>query len=231
MPNWCENNVIISHDNPEMIQKLVTAWNEGKFFGTIYPEPDYSVTPVKKTFPEIAAKYAKTEEEIALAYQPTIKPDNWWDWRVQHWGTKWEIETVYEGKPYDLEANENTISFYCSTAWSPPCGIYQKLVEQGYDVSATYYEGGMGFCGYWENDLEECYDIQNDVQWVRNNIPQNIDDQYGISDSIKEYKMDDLLTEIEAIEKELETAEEKDKARLLKEWEESKREYAELEDL
>jgi len=226
MPNWCDNAVTISHKNKRKIKKLVTAYKRGRFFATIYPEPDYSVTPVKKTYPEISAQYAKTEEEKAQAYMPTINPSNWWDWRVQHWGTKWEIET----KGYDINISDHEISFSFSSAWSPPVGIYQKLAEQGFEVEATYYESGCAFCGYWTNDLEDCYDIENDYEWVRKNIPRNIDEEYGISESIKEYKLDDLLDTIHNIEEQLKTATDTEKAELEAELIKTKQEYEELEE-
>jgi hypothetical protein len=59
MPNWCDNNLTITHDDPKMIKKLVKAWEADKFFGTIYPEPDYKTTPVAMTFPEISAQIGR----------------------------------------------------------------------------------------------------------------------------------------------------------------------------
>ena len=47
MPNWCDNTVYITHDDPKKIQILVDAWKANKFFGTIYPEPDYNKVKVK----------------------------------------------------------------------------------------------------------------------------------------------------------------------------------------
>ena len=32
MPNWCDNTVYITHDDPKKIQVLVDAWKENKFF-------------------------------------------------------------------------------------------------------------------------------------------------------------------------------------------------------
>ena len=53
MPNWCDNTVYITHDDPKKIQVLVDAWKENKFFGTIHPEPDYTKVKVKPAFPQI----------------------------------------------------------------------------------------------------------------------------------------------------------------------------------
>ena len=148
MPNWCDNNLTITHADPKMIKKLVKAWDADKFFGTIYPEPDYSVTPVASSFPDINAQFAKTEEEKAkaLANEPTIREDAWWDWRVQNWGTKWDIDTK-EVEPPQITDEGKSLFCYFNTAWGPAIGIYDKLTEQGYQVEAYYFESGMAFCG------------------------------------------------------------------------------------
>lgn len=148
MPNWCDNNLTITHDDPKMIKKLVKAWEDEKFFKAIYPEPDYSVTPVPKTYPEINAEFADTEEEKAkiLANEPTIREDSWWDWRVQNWGVKWDIDTK-EVEPPQITDEGKSLFCYFNTAWGPAIGIYDKLTEQGYQVEAYYFESGMAFCG------------------------------------------------------------------------------------
>ncbi len=161
MPNWCDNNLTITHDDPKMIKKLVKAWNADKFFGTIYPEPDYKSTPIADAFPHINAQFAKTEEEKAkaLANEPTIREDSWWHWRVQNWGTKWEIDTKVMGDP-QIPDDGTSLFCYFNTAWSPAIGIYDKLTEQGYKVEAYYFEGGCAFCGkYTSEDGDQVYSI------------------------------------------------------------------------
>ena len=108
MPNWCDNTVYITHDDPKKIQILVDAWKANKFFGTIYPEPDYNKVKVKPMFPEIKGNNDPVSPESA-----------WWDWRVRNWGTKWEINT--DEAYIDIPENEIKVGF--STAWSPPTGI------------------------------------------------------------------------------------------------------------
>ena len=211
MPNWCDNTLIVSHEDAKMIDKLEQGWKTGKFFQTIFPEPDYTITPVKKTFPEYALSHAKTDEEKAKILEPTISESNWWDWRVQNWGTKWEIETTWtnengEVMPYTINRNSNSISVSFASAWSPPIGIYDKLVDDGYSVSAMYYEGGMGFYGAYEDGIDEGYNIEGNAIWVKENIPSKIDNEFGISDGMIEYEIQDLETEIEEITRELKTA-------------------------
>jgi len=212
MPNWCDNTVYITHDDPKKIQVLVDAWKENKFFGTIHPEPDYTKVKVKPTFPSIKGNDDPVNPESA-----------WWDWRVQNWGTKWEITT--DEAYIDTSKNEIRVSF--ATAWSPPTGIFDKLVDQGYGVNALYYEGGCCFCGQYVDGSDETYDISGNWLDVKNNIPDNIDLEFGITESMKEWAMQELADEIEELE---ETLKEKDDAKLSAQLIAKKKELEEMED-
>lgn len=187
MPNWCDNNLYLTHEDPEMLKKAVDAWESSNFLATLVPEPDYKVTPVAETFPNITAQYAKTEEEKAKALlnEPTIREDAWWDWRIQNWGTKWDV-----GYDADLDnhaqVNDNTMFVYFNSAWSPPTGAYEKLAELGYSIRAYYFEGGCSFCGSWIDGSDDCYSIDGDEdgkvseEHLLNTIPKDILDEMDI---------------------------------------------------
>lgn len=97
------------------------------------------------------------------------------------WGTKWEVESVDE-----VEADGNTVSLYFDSAWSPPIRFYESMTEMGFDVEAYYFEPGMSFCGVWTSeDGDEYHDIRGDSAWVRENIPEDIDEMFGIADGME----------------------------------------------
>jgi hypothetical protein len=149
MPNWCNNTITIDHkDNAkinEVINSLTTKKsedsNESLFFPYCKPEPDYSKTKVKCAYPDITKK--EYEEDIN---------QKWWDWRVQNWGTKWNIEVI--GKD-EIDINKNTITFSCNTAWSPPIEALVELEKKGFEIECDYYEGGCAFIGRYETNAEE----------------------------------------------------------------------------
>lgn len=215
MPNWCENSLYISHEDSKMIEKLTTAWDQNKFFGTIFPEPDYNKVKVKPMFPEIKGNNDPVSPESA-----------WWDWRVRNWGTKWEIASNDYEKP-TVDSDGKSMKVYFSTAWSPPTGIYDRLSNDGYSVDAYYYEGGCAFCGRYVDGYDETYEIQSNWEWVQNNIPESIDLEFAISENMKEWAMQELYDEIESLKEDVEN--DPDNAELKSELQTKQQKLEELE--
>lgn len=114
-----------------------------------------------------------------FAPNPNQKGDNWYAYNVAEWGTKWDAGGQIS------EQGENFVTAIIDTAWSPPIEFYRKMTDLGFQVEAFYYEPGMLFCGkYTSEDDEEHFEMQNDLDWVLENIPTDIDDAMGISDDI-----------------------------------------------
>ena len=190
MPNWCDNNLYISHPDPKMMEKAIDAWNSGKFLATLVPEPDYTQVKVKPTFPmNMATGQAKPE---------FVEPDQaWWDWRLQNWGTKWDVG--YQEGEYGDKAQldkEGAMFVYFNSAWSPPTDAYAKLMDMGYSIKAYYYEGGCAFCGIWQDGEEDFYNIDppegvKTSVWVRENIPKELDNEMDIADSYESFEDDE----------------------------------------
>ena len=159
MPNWCNNTLTISHPDPAMMEKAAAAWNEGEFLATFAPEPNYP------GYDDCEIK--RTEGESAM-------PD-WWTWRVNNWGTKWDIgfDSALDNKG---EVVEGEMSVYFESAWSPPIQAYDAMVEQGFSILAYYFEPGCDFCGRYRDGIDECYTVSE------GDIPSDIADEMGISE-------------------------------------------------
>jgi hypothetical protein len=120
---------------------------------------------VEHSDPSMAARFeaAYNRGETCNEFIPIPEDigDGWWDFCVNNWGTKWDIGAHPE--QYGLKATRvgNQISCSFDSAWAPPLGLYEKLVELGYNVKATYWEPGMAFCGIWDNGADNYIDYGN----------------------------------------------------------------------
>ena len=75
------------------------------------------------------------------------KTDSWYDWCCDHWGTKWDIHDV------ELQDDGWVLRYDFDTAWSPPQGIYEALIEkfngeEDFSIQWFYREDGMQMAGY-----------------------------------------------------------------------------------
>ena len=173
MPNWCLNAVNLRHSDAAMISRIVKAINEDRgLFSEFYPIPQ-----------KLQEMSAPAPEECVESNLKEFGACDWYNWAVNNWGTKWDICDAMPSRQ-----NEHTIYINFNTAWSPPIGFYEKMAELGFAIDAIYYEGGMGFCGSWEDGIDECFKIDGNSDWVRKHIPQGIDNEFAISETMALYE-------------------------------------------
>ena len=160
MPNHCYNRVTIygSGNNTDetraQIAKLKAIFEDEKVFGQIIQEPDWTNTPLLTSDNRYGTKYGndgelpvRTEDPfVTYRFQSTGRADErWYDWRVNHWGTKWDA--------YDLtveDEDEDQLEFKFNTAWSPPEPICAAIREDYPDLSVSWFydEPGCEIAGY-----------------------------------------------------------------------------------
>ena len=152
MPNWCMNNLTVSHDDPAMLQKFVDAYNSNETCQSFIPRPE------------------------SINNSDAFADDGWYKWNVNNWGTKWDFGKGEHDDSATIEDGLVSIAF--ETAWSPPIQFYDYLVDLGYGVDATYFEPGIGFCGIYDNGDDEYVDYGDD----KDSIPSRIWDDYALDD-------------------------------------------------
>jgi hypothetical protein len=187
MPNWCNNTVEINHTDKTKMYALVEAINKGEFCNFARPVP--------KDLMIVAGRVGddNNPEQIALVEAEnrnlaTHGYKTWYDFAVNEWGTKWDVDP-YDPVEYDDQHDKRGITFGFDSAWSPPTGVYEALVEQGFSVRAYYYEPGMAFAGVWEDGDDDCYDIGGYTsESVKDAIPESLDEMFGISETIANYE-------------------------------------------
>lgn len=182
MPNWCQNVVEISHPDRSKMDALVDAINEGKFCNFAIPVPESLHITAGREGSDDDPKQIELERRSAENIEKHGYA-NWYDFCVNRWGTKWDVE------PPDTVDKGDSISFSFDSAWAPPLGVYEELVDQGFDVKAYYWECGMCFCGVWNNGDDDYFDYTNmSSKEVRDQIDEELDYVFGISDNIEEWE-------------------------------------------
>jgi len=126
MPNWCSNRATIS-----------------------------GPAPVIAEIKEIL----ESEEKALLSWmvpRPKAEEENWYEWNVHNWGTKWDICDAY----VDDCGEEDEIVIAFSTAWAPPIDAFRRWAEQDGRVEFTleYWEPGCAFLGTATYDGDYLYD-------------------------------------------------------------------------
>ena len=192
MPNWCSNHITVRGTDPVAIKRLADAFDAGEFCGTVVPMPEeLNITSGRlgdgAEQRELEAKTAANLEKYGFA--------NWYDFNVAKWGTKWEIGG--NGDTAEIEDDGLSFSATFESAWSPPTGVCEALVEQGFEVTLYYYESGMGFVGKWEDGFDDYYEFSGENSTtVRAAIGDELDDMFGISESMAEYEAENEEEEL-----------------------------------
>lgn len=101
------------------------------------------------------------------------------------WGTKWDINEA-EGEIYEYEDDNSIVELSFMSAWSPPTGVYEALVNAGYDVFAGYYEPGMEMCGVFDDGEDREYEMSSDNRafFETDDDGMALDEMFGIIDTI-----------------------------------------------
>ncbi len=194
MPNWCNNNLTLEHDDPAMIKRAFDALERGEFLQEFIPVPQ----DLKDT---VAGSHGDPVEQAKLEAQTQRNIEkygygNWYDYCVGEWGTKWDIG---EQGCNDIHPEGRMLHTYFDSAWSPPVNAYEKLEALGFRVEAMFYEGGMGFAGAYSNGSCEDFELEGmTADDIERDYPE-LDECFGISESMREYEAenqeDEELTE------------------------------------
>jgi hypothetical protein len=192
MPNWCSNHITVRGTSRAEIKRLADAFDNGEFCGTVVPMPEE--LNITSGFLGNGDEQAELERK-SKANLEKYGYANWYDFNVANWGTKWEIGG--NGDVAEIDDDGLSFSALFESAWSPPIAVCEALAEQGFDVTLYYYESGMGYVGKWEDGIDDCYEYGNEkAATVRAAIGDELDDMFGISESMAEYEAENEEEEL-----------------------------------
>lgn len=107
-----------------------------------------------------------------------------WDYTlaVENWGSKWDVSQTEV-----IDQFENSISVAFESAWSPPIAFYDRMVEMGFEVNATYFEPGMGYVGKYIDGEDEEYEIDPEDL---SNIPEELNEIWAVTEMYEDWDAD-----------------------------------------
>ena len=193
MPNYCNN--VVEIQGPQHILKTLVEHRLD--FMKIHPYPkELDITAGREgadDSPEQKALVAAEESNLAkYGYK------NWYDWCVNNWGTKWNAGGDNDAMQVDYDedvGNQGIALFQFDTAWAPPLGVLEKLMETHPELSieCRYHEPGVGFFGVWTDGSDRCYETEqfpksNDPFWTQHADGRLLDETFGMVESMQEYE-------------------------------------------
>ena len=139
MPNWCNNSITITGP----VETIKDLWDQVE-----------AGVETQGLLQAMAPMPAALNETTA----PSESGEDWYTWRVNNWGTKWEVSS--EGLEFiDNEDGTACITGWFDSAWAPPIGAYEKFCDDMDNcvLEASYYEPGMDFGGFWSSERGDEY--------------------------------------------------------------------------
>lgn len=160
MPNWCSADVEIFSDSIETLEAIITQGAKG----TYTSKSEWSAESSK--FEPLEFDDNKFSFENFFPTPPELlEGDGWHTWRVDNWGTKWDIaqeecQVAEPAEVYDPSSRyKYSFKLGFQTAWSPALGVFQKIA-QDFDVQVEYryIEEGCAYFGVCVMDKDTTED-------------------------------------------------------------------------
>lgn len=139
MPNWCFNSLCVSGSNKAIAE--FAKWLE-KGEGDDSGFKLNKIDPLPAALDGSQSPTENPESDWAKEMREKYGFDNWYDWQIAHWGTKWDVNA-------DCEKTDNGFCITFESAWSPPTTAILTLAKEFSSLSfdLLYQESGMGFAG------------------------------------------------------------------------------------
>lgn len=188
MPNWCNNSITITGPKDK-----ITALYREAVKGEVAGE-DTGLLHAMMPMPT----------ELNDTTSPSEDGNDWYSWRVNNWGTKWEVSS--EG--LELSEDGTEITGWFDSAWAPPLGAFSTFLESNEDCSLTCYyeEPGMDFAGkfsgsegvyddeYLEGIQEICEHYVKTGEYPTDELFRDIDEYFDLVEQRREWIEEELDT-------------------------------------
>jgi hypothetical protein len=174
MPNWCLNNLHVEGDLnalQDFKKRVLVQSDENDEILTFTME---RLMPTPKELLEMTApvmwrgdendtdgklEFEKTVSELKEKYGYT----DWYDWRVDNWGTKWDA-----AESYILDDEDKFLNIEYNTAWGPNIEWvrFAAKVYPSLKFKLLFEEPGCNFCGIYEVTGDDEDLMESDLEWI-----------------------------------------------------------------
>jgi len=140
MANHCANRIEIQGEAKDVavVKKFLQGKDTCFDFNNILPMPE----ELENTLVPVPDPETFKNRRLRKLYGT----DSWYDWKILHWGTKWNS---FNGEIADMD--DEYLVYKFDTAWSPPEPVIHALREKFEEISITAFfdEPGMEIAGYY----------------------------------------------------------------------------------
>jgi hypothetical protein len=150
MPNDCSNSFAITDISQDQWCELANSFQvrsdecQQDFLKTFYSEPDWQNTPNEN------GELPSSPDERGIAhFSNGVQDLRWYEWRNNHWGTKWDVYSCCNNWQKEVPSNEFSVNFL--TAWSP-------LSENCMAVLSRKFPGSL-LTNYYEEEGNDFYGV------------------------------------------------------------------------
>jgi hypothetical protein len=182
MPNWCNNTIELSGPKDKVKAIFDKAKAEDALLQQLYPMPEKL---------EDTTSPAPKEGKV----QPLVDGfDNWYDWRVSNWGTKWDVDV--DNLEFREEGDVGIIQGWFDSAWAPPIHCYEHFLtaNEDFSIKSYYYEGGMDFGGLWEDFADDCITLSDynadQMEDPNQGLVYDLNEHFNFSEYVREYEQE-----------------------------------------
>jgi hypothetical protein len=194
MPNWCFNTLTIQGPKEQVdsikaklnepFQRQHEQWNmethQMEIKDYFYNNPVFAFWNIYNPIQDGVSNdtyLQQNDHSKPLAEQMMFKGNNWYDWNVRNWGTKWDVGVGDEDKYPDTELLEHEsngedqwLVYKFNTAWSAPLPAMEKLSalvpncvvtlsfeeESGWGGEYEFVKGEITAEFNYENQCRDC---------------------------------------------------------------------------
>jgi hypothetical protein len=183
MPNYCYNTVLIKGPKKDVLrlQKQVKNRKQDFSLNKILPQPkilNMVVVPGGEWNEHMGKKMKgkMVPKRLIALWKKLYGTDNWYDWRRENWGTKWDIhDAILEIQGNKVDDNEREIVYSFDSAWMGPDQAILALSEQYPMLHIEHYEEELGSDFAYEKIYEggQCLEENDKLEEAHANNNEN----------------------------------------------------------